>query len=162
MKGYTLTPVPCPPGSTEEENNMAMIRRQSKTIEEAIDKVEAGKHGKVGAIFKMREIIEGPKKKVQEPTAIKHPITGKLMVSGTEIKSATLEYCIETLQNNKPDAEYEKLIKLKKDIHDQRMKQTDGHVVLEKEDFEYVVERFKAKPTKTYDFLREGFKKKNH
>ena len=83
---------------------MAMIRRQSKTIEEAIDKVEAGKHGKVGAIFKMREIIEGPKKKVQEPTAIKHPITGKLMVSGTEIKSATLEYCIETLQNNKPDA----------------------------------------------------------
>ena len=102
-------------------------------------------------MFKMRKLIEGPRKKVQEPTAIKH--TGKLIVSNSEIKSVTLKYCIETLQNNKPSEEYEELINLKKKLHLQRMKETDGHVVIDKEDFEEVVKRFKAKPTKTYDFL---------
>ena len=61
----------------------------------------------------MRELLEGPRKKMQEPTAIKHPQTGKLIVSGTEIKAVTMEYCIATLQNKKPDKEYEKLINLK-------------------------------------------------
>ena len=39
------------------------------------------------------------------------------------------------------------------------VKETDGNVVIEKEDFEDVVKRFKSKPTKSYDFLvKSGIK----
>ena len=85
----------------KDEANKAILRRQFKTIEDAIEKVKTGKHGKVGTVPKMRELLEGPRKKMQEPTAIKHPQTGKLIVSGTEIKAVTMEYCIATLQNKK-------------------------------------------------------------
>ena len=59
------------------------LRRQSNTIEGALEKVKTEKHGMVGAVFKMHELIEGSLKNTQEPTAIKHPQTGKLVVSGT-------------------------------------------------------------------------------
>ena len=87
-KKQTLVPT----GTTEEGTNKAIVRRHSKTVEDVIEKVKTGKHCKVVSVFKMRELIEGQRKKVQEPTAMKHPNTGKLIVSSTEIKSVTLKY----------------------------------------------------------------------
>ena len=50
----------------------------------------------------MKEIIGGSKKPSQEAQAIKHPITGELIVSNSEIKKVNLEYWLKTLENNKP------------------------------------------------------------
>ena len=42
-------------------------------------------------MFKMREEIEGSKRKVQEPNAIKNPKTGEIIMSSNRIKAVTLQ-----------------------------------------------------------------------
>ena len=59
--------------------------------------------GRVGKVWEVRKKIIGEKKSTMEATAIKHPITNKLLVSRKEIKEATLDYCQRTLANNVPD-----------------------------------------------------------
>ena len=49
--------------SLEEKAALELIRKQSLAVEKAIGKVKEGKHGRVGNVFKMREVIEGNKKK---------------------------------------------------------------------------------------------------
>ena len=41
-------------------------------------------------MFRMRDVINGPKKGAQVPTAIKNPINDELIVSNDEIKKVTL------------------------------------------------------------------------
>ena len=55
----------------EEKAALELIRSQSLAVEKATDKVKEGNQGRVGNVFKMREVIEGNMKKVQEPHAIK-------------------------------------------------------------------------------------------
>ena len=110
-----------------------------------INKVKEGKQGRVGSVFKMRGEIEGSKKGAQEPHAIKHPKTGELIVNSDEIKKVTLQYCIETLENNEPHEDAKPLILLKKKLHDLRMKEDDGEIDVKKEDFDEVICKFKTK-----------------
>ena len=42
--------------------------------------------GRVGNVFKMKEIISGPKKPEQIPTAIRDQVTNELIVSNDLIK----------------------------------------------------------------------------
>ena len=99
----------------------------------------------------MREEIEGTKKTVQEPHAIKDPKTGEIIVPSKTIKAIRLHYCVETLQNNDPYKVYKELIKQKKDLHEKRMTETGCEVCITNEDFKDNISRFKAKQTKTYD-----------
>ena len=69
------------------------------------------------------------------------------------MKAVTLQYCVDTLRNNTPDKNYERLIELKKELHERRMGERDGAIDVTKEVFEDVVKQFKTKPTKTYNFL---------
>ena len=66
-------------------------------MEGEILKIKSQKLGRVGAIFKMKEVVNGPKKGGQEPSAIKDPKTGDLVVSSEEIKKVTLAYCVDNL-----------------------------------------------------------------
>ena len=50
----------------------------------------------------------GNTKNNMEASAIVNPKIGKLTVSKNEIKKGTLEYCMETLANNKPEVGFEK------------------------------------------------------
>ena len=68
--------------ATDEE----LLQRQSKKIENSILKLKSQNLGGVGSVFKMKEVIIGQKKAGQEPTAIKDPITGDLVVANDEIK----------------------------------------------------------------------------
>ena len=65
------------------------------------------KLGRVGNIFKMKEIINGPKKGGQELTAVRHPTSGDMVVSTEEIKRVTLEYCVKNLENSSEVPEVE-------------------------------------------------------
>ena len=51
----------------------------------------------------MKEIVDGPKKPCQEPSAIKNPKTGDLVVSNEEIKKVTLAYCVNNFTKKKQD-----------------------------------------------------------
>ena len=45
----------------------------------------------------MKEVFTGQKKGTQEPTAIRDPKTGELVVFGEEIKKVTIAYCADNL-----------------------------------------------------------------
>ena len=77
--------------------NEELLKKQSKKIWEEILKLKAQNLGRVGSVFKMKELINGPKKSGQEPTAIRDPKTGDLVVSNEEIKKVTLAYCVDNL-----------------------------------------------------------------
>ena len=65
------------------------------------------KLGRVGQIMKMRSIVAGPKKKGQEAIALKDSRSGELVVSTSEIKRVTTEYCQDLFNNNKPSELFE-------------------------------------------------------
>ena len=77
-----------PTDGLEDEEAMELIKRQSKRIEEEIRKVKDTENGRVGRIFKMKELIFGNRKPAQPAQAIKHPTTGELIVSNSEIKKS--------------------------------------------------------------------------
>ena len=57
----------------KEKNNEGLLRRSSEKTEEEIIKIKSLMLGNVGSIFKMKEVITGPKKGGQEPIAIRDP-----------------------------------------------------------------------------------------
>ena len=75
----------------EEMKDEDILRKQCKQIEDKINEVKE-KKGRVGSIFKMKECILGPKKVTQEPTAVRHPESGDIVVGNEEIKRVTLEF----------------------------------------------------------------------
>ena len=70
------------------ETDMAkeLLKRQSKRIEDEVKSARETANGRVGKIYKMKEIIAGSKKPSQEAQAIKDPSTGEIIVSNSEIK----------------------------------------------------------------------------
>ena len=50
------------------------------------------------AFFKMQNIVAGPKKAGQEAQAVIDSRTGELVVAGSAIRKASLEYCLDTLE----------------------------------------------------------------
>ena len=63
---------------------------QSKRIEEEIRKVKDTENGRVGRIFKMKEIFFCNRKPAQQAQAIKHPTNGELTASNSEINTSIL------------------------------------------------------------------------
>ena len=113
-------------------------------------RIKSSNTGRVGAVFKMKDVINGLKKSGQDPTAIRYPKSGELIVSSEEIKIVTLAYCVDNLTRRSQG----RLAQLKNDLNHNRMKSNydNGFEILEK-DFEEVVKRFASKTTKSYDFL---------
>ena len=143
---------------SQEEKDKELLKRQSGKIEEQINLIKSQKHGRAGNVFKMKEAINGPKKKTQEPSAVKDPTTGELVVSSEEIKKVTLKYCVENLQNNNPDDSVKQLVELKKELHKIRMSDTDSDgFKVGKGTFNRVMNKFGTKKTKAYNFiLKDG------
>ena len=59
--------------------------------------------GRAGHVFKMREVINGPRKGSHVATSIKDSKRGELIVSNEEIKNVTLAYCVDNLTNQHKD-----------------------------------------------------------
>ena len=144
----------CDECKSQNKKDEELLKKRTETIEKAINKIKEAKQGRAGSIFKMKKEIAGPKKSPQESTSIRDSKTGELLVNKHDIKRATLEYCVENLQNNIPDKETEKLVKDRKERQLKIMndKSGDGFEVTF-EEFEIVLAKFANKETKTYDFL---------
>ena len=129
-----------------------MMEKQVR-LEEQITKVTSSKEGRCGKVFKMREVVNGPKKKAQEAQAIKHPESGELIVSSKEIKKTTLEYCLGVLKENKPAEDVKEVRKRQEELFKEIVEGTDGKFEISRELFEQCVARFEYKKNKLYNFL---------
>ena len=96
-----------------KKENEEILWQQSKAILDAINKLKTdNKHGRGTNVFKMRELVAGPKKQQQEAHAVKDPKTGKTVMSSEEIKRVNLEHCVNVLKTNTPkEEEVNKLLK---------------------------------------------------
>ena len=129
-------------------------KKQSKYIGEAIDKIKTGKVGNITSVFRMRDLVAGPKKQIQEAHAVKDPNSGELVVSNEEIKRVNLEHCLNILKDKEPKEEVKLLIKLESDLHDLLMETTtDKDLEISEEDYDDVIIKFKRKNKRSYDFL---------
>ena len=139
------------------EKEEDILRRQCQKIEDQINEIKGKKLGRVGSIFKIKEMINGPKKGSQDPTAVRHPITDDIIVSSEEIKSVTLDYCIQNLTNSPADPEVKSNSEIKEHLHNLRMELSDddGFEIL-RDDFDSVLQKFSTKSTHSYDFLLKG------
>ena len=149
-------------GLDSEELIRALRRKQYDDMEEEINKIKLAKYWPSTNVFKMKEIVAGPKKSQQEPHAVKDAETEELVVGTEEIKKVTLKHCINSLKNNNPEEEVKHIVELVNKVHDSRMREVnteDDDISLE--DFKEVVDKIEKKQKKSYDFLTktgEGFK----
>ena len=105
----------------------------------------------------LKRDIAGPNKTQQEAAAIRDPKTGELFVNKEDIKKTTLEYCVDNLKNNVPDADVRSRVIKRKDEQLKKMQDKSGETFeISYDEYEYVLERFKIKATKTYDFLTKS------
>ena len=137
-----------------------LVAKRTHQIEAAILKIKESRQGRAGNIFQMRKQITGPKKGSQEASAIRDPKTGDVIVDKEQIKNATLKYCAENLKNNEPDDGMKYSVNMKKaeQLKIMNNKSGEGFEVTE-DDFETVLDKFKTKDTKTYDFLLNAGKR---
>ena len=95
-----------------------ILKQQSDQLEREILEIKSNKQGRASKVFKMKARIGGSKQMGQEAHAIKDPISGELLVSGEEIKKATLQYNCDVLRNNEAEEGFEEMVKLKEDLQD--------------------------------------------
>ena len=141
--------------STDENEVRLRMEEQSKKLEAEISKIIDGSQSRSGRLYKMKEIIEGPKKSGLEPQAIKDPKTEQVVVTSSEIKKVTLDYCLETLTNNEPeDDDVKDLVRIKEEVLKTLMENSkDGSFKVTEEDFWIVVNKFERKKKQSYNFL---------
>jgi hypothetical protein len=141
---------------TDEEEAEAMAAEQSEKVEKQISRITSSKLGRCGNVFKMKEVITGPKKSNQEAQAVKDPKTGRLVVEPEEIKKVTLEYCLETLKNNEPAEELKEAVAVKEELLSLIMENKEGSFLMTEEDYWAVVAKFEKKNKRGYDFLTKS------
>ena len=143
---------------TEEEAKANRLwKKQSEHIEEAINKIKTGKPGNITSIFKMREIVAGPKKPKQEAHAVLDAKTGEVVVSNNEIKRVNLEHCLRVLKDKEPEDNVKLLVQLESDLHDILMKETtDKDLEVSEDEYDEIVQKFKSKNKRSYDFLTKA------
>ena len=101
----------------EEEAEEALEARRLRFQIELDRIAEQGAH--VGQIYKLREIIMGNKKKVQQtPAAIKDPDTGEEIYNTAGIKGAINRHVSKTLSDLEPEPRYAELAAARQEIID--------------------------------------------
>ena len=102
----------------------------------------------------LKKTIPGPKKTPKEAAAIRDPRTGELLVTKEDIKRTTLEYCINNMKNNIPDDDVKHKVLKRKNEQIKKINDVNGEDFnVTYDEFEQLLEKFKIKSTKTYDFL---------
>ena len=138
-----------------EEEARELLKKQTEKAEEQLAKLKEDKKGRTANVFKIVQAIQGPKKSnTIEAYSITDPKSGKLAVSGKEIKEISLNYCRDVLTNNEAEGDSKEVARLKDLMHTKRMLQVqEGSFVPSKEGFNRVVKKFKENDKRNYDFL---------
>ena len=107
----------------------------------------------MGRIWKIRKRIIGGEKATLEATTVVDPKNGKLAVSKHQIRTVTLQYCKETLDNNKPSKGYEGVMQDKKDNLTMKLLECNWSFSPTFEGFQALVRKFKVSRKQNYNFL---------
>ena len=138
---------------SDEAEAKELSQKELEQMEDQINKITSSSNGKCGQIFKVKQLIEGPKKAGQEAHAIKDPNSGELVVSTKEIKKVTLEHCLNALKNNEPSEDVKEIVNSKNDAVDEIMKDLEGDFVVTENSFEEVMSTLNRKNKRSYDFI---------
>ena len=114
--------------------------------------------GKAAAVFKLRETIIGSKKVSSDPVMVIDSKSSVPVMSPSEIKSSTLDYCVGLLSKKRPKDEYQGNYEGKVHLHNQRMIEVfenDCHE-LSVEMFNEVLTQLAKKPGHKYDGILKG------
>ena len=119
----------------DELLNQKLLESQRKEIEEELKQLENLKvtKGKTAAVFNLFNKIRGQKKEGAEMLAMKDPESGELVFDPEDLKTTSLNYCVNLLQNTFIDPEYEKEIYIENLLHYLRSKEEDP----DQENFDY-------------------------
>ena len=103
----------------DELLNQKLLQSQRKEIEEELKQLENLKvtKGKTAAVFNLFNKIRGQKKEGAEMLAMKDPESGELVFDPEDLKTTSLNYCVNLLQNTFIDPEYEKEIYIDNLLH---------------------------------------------
>ena len=112
-------------GLDDEDKLRELKRKHYDDMEEEINKLKLAKYGRATSVFKMREIVAGPKKSPQEPHAILDKDKYELVVGHVKIKKVTLKHCLTSLEDNVPEEDVKHVVELVNTVHDTRMKELD-------------------------------------
>ena len=144
-------------GLDEDDKVKEVMRKQYDEMEEKINDLKSFKYGRATNVFKMREEVAGTKKAPQEPHAVLDVKTGDMVVSNKEIKEVTLEHCLNTFKNNKPEEDVKPLVDLMNKLHEKRMAEDDEEPMeITKDEFNETVAKFEKKGKHSYDFLTKS------
>ena len=132
-------------GLDEEDKVKELMKTQYIEMEKMINDLKLGKFGRATNVLKMKQIVTGSKKAVQEPHAVFDVEKEELVVSNEEIKKVTLKHCMNSLKNNDPDDDVKIIVDLVNEVHEIRMKDTDEDMEVSKEDFNEIVKKIEKK-----------------
>ena len=142
-----------------------LLEIQKVDVEKGIKEVMMMKNskGKSAAIFKTLQKINGSKKTNQEQVAMKHPETDLEIFEPKEIKSASLEYCVNLLTKKNCHEEYKDDFYIQDMIHLLRCEEEedDEYNELQFDDFNNRMKVLKTKCKEKYQFVLkagEGYK----
>ena len=65
----------------------------------------------------MCDVVAGPKKAGQDAPAVMDSSIRELPVAGSASQKASLEYCLDTLEKNKPREPFKEIAKAKQKLH---------------------------------------------
>ena len=140
--------------TTQVEKDEILLKEQGDKLEKEINEIKLQGRGRLTRIFKMKQKVLGSKKTSQEPSAIRDPASGDLLVASADIKRSTLQYCVNSLKNNAVSKNVETIQKLKEYMHQLRLvEKITEEIEIDKDEFDNLLNHFSKKDTKSYDFL---------
>ena len=143
----------------DDEQAKTLLKMKQDKLDNEMKKVRDSANGRVGQVFKIAKLVQGSKKDKVNAHAIKHPITGALIVSTEEIKKVSVEYCKQNLRNNDPHPGYQEGVKMISRLHNERMEDNIGNgCMINEEEFWSVLDKFKKNNKRTHDFLMKSSK----
>jgi hypothetical protein len=145
-----------PVNNDDEQVAKELNEEQVKRTDEEMTNIKKSNNGKVGQVWEIKKRVMGGKRAAIDSTAVINPKTGKLVVSRKEIKEVSLNYCIETLANNKPEESVKEHIENKKKFLKVFLKLKGGNFGTSKETFDLIVDKFKRSRKRLYDFLTKA------
>ena len=154
--------VPQPSRLCELTEMEDILARQTIRLEKEIKKIKDGGKGRCGQIFKIAQLVQGPKKPGPEAHSVKDPETGELVVSTKAIQNVFLKHCKEVLKSNSIERGYEEEAEMKEKLNEIRMKESTGKFEATKEGVERGIEKFQKNNKRNYDFLVKGRGKFQH
>ena len=148
------------PGSKKKKRKDSKIEKElinEQNLE--LDKMLSGAYSARGLdakVYKLKQLIQGPKIKAPEPMCINDPETGNLVTDVEEIKTVSLKHSVKILSKNQKRKEDEEEHRKIEEHHIRIMNSKDDDWHLDRELFNKVLERIKSKKKKMFDPLNKS------